>query len=133
MLGARWNSPGRRVIYAAETFAGTLLEQLVHASIGRLPTMQRYVEITIPAGVSVEEVSAEALPGWDDTSYIASREYGDRWYDERRSLILLVPSVVTNGVERNVMIHQEHPEFARVTCSEARPVRWDARLQTPHE
>src|SRR6266436_2721595 len=34
--GARWNSPGRRVIYAAETYAGALLEILVHAS-GRIP------------------------------------------------------------------------------------------------
>ena len=35
--GGRWNSPGRPVIYAAETFAGGLLEALVHANLGRVP------------------------------------------------------------------------------------------------
>lgn len=33
-FGGRWNSPGRRVIYAAETFAGAMLEVLVNANIG---------------------------------------------------------------------------------------------------
>jgi RES domain-containing protein len=51
--GARWNSPGRRVIYAAETDAGALLEILVHAS-GSVPRSQGYVEIEIPAGLSIE-------------------------------------------------------------------------------
>jgi len=37
--GARWNSPGRRVIYASETYAGALLEILVHAS-GSVPRNQ---------------------------------------------------------------------------------------------
>ena len=32
--GARWNSPGRRVIYASENYAGALLEILAHASGG---------------------------------------------------------------------------------------------------
>ena len=40
LLGGRWNSPGRRVIYAAETYAGAMLEALVHANIGRLPKTQ---------------------------------------------------------------------------------------------
>ena len=47
LYGARWNSPGRRVIYAAETYAGALLEILVHAS-GSVPQSQGYVEIEIP-------------------------------------------------------------------------------------
>ena len=42
--GARWNSPGRRVIYAAETYAGALLEILVHAS-GCLPGNLGYVQL----------------------------------------------------------------------------------------
>ena len=53
--GARWNSPGRRVIYAAETYASALLEILVHAS-GSVPRSQGYVEIEIPSGVPMEAV-----------------------------------------------------------------------------
>jgi RES domain-containing protein len=35
--GGRWNSAGKRVIYAAQTYAGALLEVLVHANLGIVP------------------------------------------------------------------------------------------------
>ena len=124
--GARWNSAGRRVIYAAETFAGALLEILVHAS-GSVPKGQGYVEIEIPDGLAIEEITQDDLPRWDSLSFEAARKFGNRWYDERRTPVLLVPSVVTR-VERNVLINQEHPDFAKIRASQPQPVRWDARL-----
>ena len=124
--GARWNSPGRRVIYAAETYAGALLEILVHAS-GSVPQSQGFVEIEIPSGVSIEEITQDDVPRWDSPSFEATQAFGDRWYDERRTLALIAPSVVTR-VERNVLINQEHPEFPMVRASQAVPVRWDSRL-----
>ena len=124
--GARWNSPGRRVIYAAETYAGALLEILVHAS-GSVPQSQSYVEIEIPSGLSIEEITPDDLPRWDAPSFEATQAFGDRWYDERRTPVLIVPSVVTR-VERNVLINQEHAEFPLIRASQAVPVRWDARL-----
>jgi RES domain-containing protein len=124
--GARWNSPGRRVIYAAETYAGALLEILVHAS-GSVPRSQGYVEIEIPSGLSIEEITQDDVPRWNAPSFEAAQAFGDRWYDERRTPVLMVPSVVTR-VERNVLFNQEHPEFPLVRASQAVPVRWDARL-----
>ena len=118
LYGARWNSPGRRIIYAAETYAGALLEILVHAS-GSVPKSQGYVEI--------EEITQDDLPRWDAPSFEASRAFGDRWYDERRTPVLIVPSLVTR-VERNVLINQEHPEFPLIRATQAVAVRWDARL-----
>ena len=126
IYGARWNSPGRRVIYAAETYAAALLEILVHAS-GSVPQSQGYVEIEIPSGLSIEEIAEDDAPGWDSPSFEATRAFGDRWYDERRTPVLIVPSVVTR-VERNLLINQEHPEFPLIRVSQAVPVRWDARL-----
>ena len=128
LRGARWNSQGRRVIYAAETYAGALLEILVHAS-GRVPQSQGYIEIKIPAGLLIEEITPDDVPHWDSRSFETARGFGDRWYDERRTPVLLAPSVVTL-VERNVLINQEHPDFARIRASKALPVRWDARLWT---
>jgi RES domain-containing protein len=124
--GARWNSPGRRVIYAAETYAGALLEILVHAS-GNVPRSQGYVEIEITSGLSIEEITQDNLPRWDAPSFEATQAFGDRWYDERRTPVLVVPSVVTR-VERNVLINQEHPDFPLVQASQAVLVRWDSRL-----
>jgi RES domain-containing protein len=126
--GARWNSPGRRVIYASETYAGALLEILVHGS-GGVPPSQGYIEIGIPAGLSIEEIAQEALPGWDSASFETARAFGDRWYDQRRTPVLMVPSVVTR-VERNILINQEHPDFARIKAGRPLPVRWDRRLWT---
>lgn len=40
LYGGRWNFPGRYVIYAAETYAGALIEKLVHTNIGRVPHHQ---------------------------------------------------------------------------------------------
>jgi RES domain-containing protein len=126
LYGARWNSPGRRVIYAAETYAGALLEILVHAS-GAVPRSQGYVEIEIPARLSIEEVTPADVPRWDSHSFRAARAFGDRWYDEQRTPVLMVPSLVTR-VERNVLISQEHPGFRRIRATRPLPVRWDARL-----
>jgi RES domain-containing protein len=124
--GARWNSPGRRIIYAAETYAGALLEVIVHAS-GGVPRSQAYIEILIPAGLAIEEVAPGDLRHWDSPSFRSGRAFGDKWYDERRTPVLIVPSIVTR-VERNVLINQEHPDFARIRASVPLPVKWDARL-----
>jgi RES domain-containing protein len=124
--GARWNSPGRRIVYAAETYSGALLEILVHTS-GSVPATLGYIEIQIPAGLEIEEIAPGDLAHWDSPSFRPARTFGDRWYDERRTAVLLVPSVVTL-VERNVLINQEHADFARIGAGEPAPVRWDKRL-----
>ena len=125
-LGGRWNSPGRRVIYASETYAGALLEKLAHTNIGRVPNSQVYVEIEIPEGVDIEILNSAILPGWDQVQRL-SRVYGDAWYDEQRSAVLLVASIITR-VERNVVINENHPAFPKIKASTPRPVIWDERL-----
>jgi len=127
LYGARWNSPGRAVIYAAETYSGALLECLAHANIGTTPRHQAWIQIEIPAGISSETVVPLALEGWDDESFLVSRAFGDEWFDSKRSCLLYVPSVVTR-VERNVLINTGHPQFGRLSASKAQPVSWDERL-----
>src|SRR6185503_19817560 len=119
--GDRWNSPGRPVIYCAETYAGALLEKLVHTNIGRIPRDQKYVEIVVPAEVVIEEVLARELPGWDGEDQVVSRAHGDAWYDSGRTVVLLAPSVVA-PLERNVLIHPDHPDARKIRLSEPQPV-----------
>src|SRR5216684_2215929 len=111
LSGARWNSPGRRIIYAAETFAGAMLEMLAHTRTGKAPRTQAWIEISIPPRASIERVEPGELPGWD-------------W--RGRSLILVAPSVVTCGIGRNVLINQDHPEFQSLKASAPRRVLWDS-------
>ena len=128
LVGGRWNSPGRPVIYAAETFAGALLEVLVHSSLGRVPKTHALVEIAIPDQRSVETVAIGALQGWDAEDQIVSRSFGDQWLEEKRSAVLLVPSAATRGREHNILLNPEHPEFERITASQPQEVVWDGRL-----
>ena len=126
--GARWNSPGARIIYASDSFAGARLEILVRTRIGRIPHGQAWVEIEIPRNVSMELLGAGDLPGWNEKSSVTARKFGDEWSQQQRTLILVVPSVAAGGVGRNILINQDHPEFASLRSSAARPVVWDERL-----
>jgi RES domain-containing protein len=126
-IGGRWNSPGRRVIYAAETYAGAMLEVLANANIGRMPKHHGWIEIWFGEDVSVEEVDARKVRHWEATGQRASRIFGDKWYDEKRSTVLIVPSTVVR-VERNVVINQEHPGFRKLRATAPKPVVWDERL-----
>src|SRR5216684_2932326 len=128
LSGARWNSPGRRIIYAAETFAGAMLEMLAHTRTGKAPRTQAWIEISIPPRASIERVEPGELPGWDWEDSPEARQFGDGWHRRGRSLILIVPSVVTSGIGRNVLINQDHPEFPSLKASAPGRVLWDSRL-----
>ena len=119
---ARWNSRGREVIYAAEHYSTALLEKAAQFNSVRLPRSLRFIHITIPDTVTVEEVRVQDVMGWDADHRRASQRFGDEWFDERRSLILLVPSLAAPGLERNVLINQRHPQFKRLKSSGPQPI-----------
>lgn len=128
LVGGRWNSPGRSVIYAAASYAAAMLERLVHAGTGRIPKKQRVVVITIPARVSREEWSLERLPrGWDTRDGIIARNLGDEWLESQRSAVLIVPSAVAK-FEKNIVINPAHLDFKWITASKPESVVWDVRL-----
>ena len=128
LIGGRWNSRGRPLIYCARSYAGALLELLVHAQLGRLPGRHRCVVVEVPDDVSVETLEPASLPGWEVDDQRVSRAFGDRWLAERRSVALLVPSLVARPFEQNVLINPAHPESARLRVAAPVPVAWDARL-----
>jgi RES domain-containing protein len=92
-----------------------MLEKLVNGS-GRLPPGQHYIEITIPNGTSYEMLDTASLPDWYRETAATSKIFGDAWQKERRSLILIVPSIAAR-VEKNILINPEHPDFPRITTS----------------
>ena len=122
----RWNTPSSPMIYASKHYSTAMLEKLVHGS-GALPPNQHYIEITIPNSVSYEVFNVARVSDWYLQSGATSKPFGEAWQQEKRSLILIVPSVVAR-IENNVLINPEHPEFARVTTGLHQPVWWDRRL-----
>lgn len=126
--GARWSSPGAPVIYGADTFAGALLEILVHALRPRtLPGPHHAVRIEVPEHL-VEELVADALPGWDEPQSPAALAFGDRWLAERRSPALLVPALPSRPIGRNLLVNPAHPQIGAVVVSAPFAVPWDERL-----
>ena len=129
LLGGRWNSPGRPAIYGSLSSACAMLEILAHASIGRIPDTQQIVIAEVPdEDALIERHEPASLPeGWDAEDSGVARQLGDDWLASRRSLVLVVPSVVAR-LEFNAVVNPAHPEFSRVRVSAPQPVLWDRRL-----
>ena len=128
LVGGRFNSRRRPVIYGALNFAGAMLEVLVHARIGKVPKHHVRVEADVLEDLGVERVSADDLPaGWDVPDPQIARRFGDRWIDEARSAILIVPSVVARA-ECNAVVNPVHPDASRLVVSAPQAVVWDQRL-----
>lgn len=123
----RWNTEDCRIIYCSEHYSTALLEKLVHSNTGKLPQGQQWIEISISVGTTYEVVTPHSLPGWDNPSQKISKRFGSRWMKQKRSTILLVPSIVAR-VDRNILINEAHPEFNTITTSLNEPVIWDSRL-----
>lgn len=126
--GGRWNSPGAPVVYAATSYAGALLEILVHAGTDDLPGPHHAVTIDVPADLAVERVRPEALAGWDNANERVARAAGDRWRAAGRSAVLLVPSVAAAPHDWNAVMNPRHPDAPRLAVSDPTPVVWDPRL-----
>jgi RES domain-containing protein len=125
---ARWNSRGRHVIYAAEHYATALLEKAAQLNSVRIPRNLVYVRIALPTGTSVEEAAPDDVPGWDADDKRISQQFGDRWYDEGRSLALYVPSLAAPGLERTVIINARHADFGKIAATPPERVRCHPRL-----
>ena len=129
LFPGRWNTPASPMIYTSEHYSTAMLEKLVHGS-GQLPPDQHYIGITIPNGISYEVLDIAALPDWYLESCASSKPFGQTWQQQKRSLLLIVPSVVAR-LENNLLINPEHPEFRHVTTGLHQPVWWDRRLFAP--
>jgi len=126
LFPGRWNTAASPIIYTSEHYSTAMLEKLVHAS-SVLPPNQHYIEITIPNGVSYEVFQTAKHPGWDAKREDICKEFGERWYLEARTALLLVPSIPAR-IERNFLINPSHPDAKGITHKLPEPVWWDDRL-----
>ena len=126
--GGRWNSIGHRVIYAAETYAGALLEVLVHSNLSLPPRNHRVIRIHIPEEIAIETVAVGQVEKWDAEDMTASRAFGDKWIESKRTAVLRVPGIITQGRENNLVLNADHPEFAQISAGTPEPIQWDMRL-----
>lgn len=126
IVGGRWNSPGRPLVYASESIALCLAESLVHLP-GRLPRDYTAFKIALPPD-AVEVLEADLLKAdWaSDAGY--TRAIGDQWLDQARSLALAVPSTILPE-STNLLINPVHPDADQATVVDQRPFQFDPRLR----
>jgi RES domain-containing protein len=67
----------------------------------------------------------------DHADLRVARAFGDGWIHERRTPMLVVPSVVARR-EGNMLINPQHHDFSGVVARRPEPVVWDARLFDRH-
>ena len=120
----RWHRKGQDVIYASGSYSTAMLEKLVSFN-GTLPPNQHFIEIIIPARTSYEIVSKDSLPSWTNAG--KARVFGAKWFQDKRSAILIVPSFVARE-ETNVLINSHHADAKGIRPGLEKPVWWDARL-----
>jgi RES domain-containing protein len=126
----RWNTHTSPIIYTAEHYSTALLEKLVHTNLV-MPANQHFIEITIPNGVSYEIFQTAEHPGWDSRNETICKSFGRQWYEEKRSALLIVPSIPAR-LERNFLVNPAHPDARAITHTLPAPVWWDERLYGHH-
>jgi len=119
---------GTGIIYTGCTIAITALERFVHLA-GVVPPDLVLVRVKLPDGHSAETPRLSDLPrDWDLVpAGPGSMDFGTRWAQEQRSLVLYVPSAII--LEESVgVLNPNHPEFAGVRMGVEREFRYDLRM-----
>lgn len=111
-MEGRWNSTGKKVIYAAESIPLAFLENMVRRkSIGFNRDFQTMI-IEIPPKIKIAKIDSDELEdGWRAINdYSKCQPLGDKWYDASKTLILKVPSAVLPE-SSNYLVNTEHADF----------------------
>ena len=127
-FGGRWNSQGRRAVYASATKSLALLEVIVHLDVGRpLPKLVAFTFEVDPK--LVETMTPRRLPrSWRTVDGMRlTQRLGDEWLAAGRMLALAVPSAIVPE-ESNYLLNPMHPAFAKLKIGPPVPFVLDPRL-----
>jgi RES domain-containing protein len=128
LSGGRWNRIGLPAIYLAESVSLALLETIVHCQC--LSDLHNRLILSIEApDSSSEEVVPALLPvDWNTIPWHPfTIEYGTKWLESQRTLILKVPSAIVSQ-ESIYILNPNHPGFPGVRIAGKETFRPDNRL-----
>lgn len=132
--GARWNSPGRGVVYASFNLSLCVLETFVHlpALLRINPSEMTAVRIEIPDEASRLDIDLTELPSdlAGEEAQERCRQLGDQWLTAHEHLVCTMPSMIVPQ-ERNLMINPAHRLVARIKIVSTDRFRFDPRLAKP--
>jgi len=132
LAGSRWNTPGHRMAFAAESESLSTLEYLVHA------TSEAFFHETVLVIAELDDryitaFDAAALPkDWRSFPPAhGTQRIGDEWLAAGASAALQVPSAVVPR-ERNVLINPLHRDFGKLEVLAIEEWGLDPRLERMH-
>ena len=127
---ARWCSGGRKVIYASSSVALACLENVIRRSGSGFSDDFRTIFYQMPANIPIEEIKLKNLTNnWRlQSSYYYCQLIGNKWYDNKGSLILKVPSAIIPD-EYNYVIKTTSPKINRIIIKDIKPFVPDVRLE----
>jgi len=129
LYGGRWNSMGTRMIYLAGSLSGATLELLVHIDdYSTIEGLYSYVPVDLPEEL-IHSIDEKMLPkGWNaSTIAFSTQKIGDEWVASMSSVVLKVPSVITEG-EANFLVNPAHEDFPKLRIGEACEFKLDPRI-----
>jgi len=114
-IDGRWNSGGRRVLYAAESIPLAFLENMVRRKGLGFNDEFRTMVLEFPDDLPILTILVKDLPaGWRSASdYSKCQPIGNKWYDTGTIPILKVPSAVLQE-SFNYVLNASHPKFSLV-------------------
>ena len=128
LYGARWNSAGTRVAYAASNSALAVLEVLVHVENVDVLASYSLIQASLPDAL-VQTLEPARLPnGWNRWPVPPrAQAVGDAWAAANETLALQVPSAIVRG-GMNLLINPAHQDFARFVVERVDRFTFDPRL-----
>jgi RES domain-containing protein len=127
--GGRWNRKGERMVYTSGSLSLAALELFVHLDPQTIPSDLIWVRAAIPDTISIETLTAKALPAnWRRYPAPARLQaIGSKWLRELRSFVLVVPSAV-NPEEQNMLLNPLHPDATSLSRVQSKPFHFDPRM-----
>ena len=128
---ARWNSPGRFVLYTAGSRALACLENVVHRSSRGLNQLFKTMVIVVPDNIMIEIIAEADLPdSWHEFhNFHLTQQRGDEWLAGMKSAVLAVPSAII-PTEQNFLFNPLHPDFQKVKLLQTEDFVFDPRIKT---
>ncbi|HPL63042.1 MAG TPA: RES family NAD+ phosphorylase [Syntrophales bacterium] len=126
IAGSRWSPAGIPVIYTAESRALAAMEFYAHMKSTIPFPAVRVAGIKVPDKASLRILDVSSLPP-DWKKYPAPevlQEYGKRWVDSGKELLLQVPSVLVPH-EFNYLINPDHPDMKDVKIISVEELDYD--------
>ena len=126
IAGGRWDHPGMRLAYTAQSESLALLEALVHLIERQMPANHVCVPAEIPDEL-IEWLPDVDLPNDWRANPVSTAGIGSKWCESGRLPVLSVPSVVVPR-ERNYLIKPSHPRRAAIVILDPLSTQFDPRF-----